>query len=278
MATIPPLSKRIVLLTGTNIRHTFFRKYLANYPGISVLRSYLETSEDLPNFVTDIGKEETLVARHLAARKQSEHDFFDLYIASVPDRSMPKVIERGSMNNHAFYEEIAALKADLVITYDSSIIKYPLLSGFKERLIHVHLGLLPFYQGAATNYQPLVNTEPEYVGATFVLINSGIDPGEIIHQIRPVITWGDTPSAIGNRLAKETTETLARLVIHFDRLKKLPQPEKEAGNRLYQQKDFSSEALAQVYQRFTDGLIDTFLKEKEERLEKVPLLQNPVLR
>lgn len=278
MITIPPLSKRIVILTGADVRHTFFRKYLANYPGITVLRSYLENSEDLPESVADNSEEADLAARHLAARKQSEHDFFDLYNAAVPDRSMPKAIERGSMNNHAFYEEIAGLKADLVITYGSSIIKYPLLSGFKERMIHIHMGLLPFSQGEATNFRPLENARPEYVGATFMLRNSGIDPGEMLHQIRPVITWGDTPAAIINRLVKEMTETLARLIVHFDRLKKLPQPEKQTGSPVLQQKEFSAESISQVYQQFADGLIDTFLKEKKERLEKLPLLQNPVLK
>ncbi|MCA1480765.1 formyl transferase, partial [Bradyrhizobium sp. NBAIM08] len=184
----------------------------------------------------------------------------------------------GSINNHAFYEEILALKPDLIITYGCSIIKYPLLSGFKEHIINVHLGLSPYYRGAATNFWPLVNKEPEYVGATFMYIDAGIDTGEIIHQIRPRITWGDTPSSIGNRLIKDMTETFARLVVYFDKLKKLPPPEKGGSSRLYHKKDYSLAAVEQLYRHFNSGLIENYLHEKEERLAKAPILVNPVLK
>ena len=41
----------------------------------------------------------------------------------------------------------------------------------------------PYYE-AWRNYWPLVNNEPECVGATFMKIDGGIDTGPILHQIR----------------------------------------------------------------------------------------------
>ena len=74
------------------------------------------------------------------------------------------------------------------------------------------------------------------------------------------------------------TETFARLVVHFDKLKKLPQPEKGANSRFYRKKDYSLTAVEQLYQHFNSGLIAHYLHEKEERLAKVPIVVNPVLK
>ena len=53
---------------------------------------------------------------------------------------------------------------------------------FSRKFLNVHLGLSPYYRGSGTNVWPLINTEPDMVGAT-LCIDAGIDNGEIIHQI-----------------------------------------------------------------------------------------------
>ena len=123
--------------------------------------------------------------------------------------------------------------------YGCSIIQEPLLSVFDGRFVNVHLGLSPYYRGSGTNFWPLVNKEPEFVGATFMHIDSGIDTGEIIHQIRADYFWGDTPSSIGNRLILKMSATLKDLILNFDNLHVNLPKASTCESKVYKKIDFS---------------------------------------
>jgi len=197
------MKKRIIILTGNELRHEFFRKFIALDNEIEIINTYCEGTEKSLRAFTEKEKEiETTDMRmkHLEAREQSEKDFFEMFVKTTKDFSNPIFLSKGEINNPFYVEKIINSKADIIVAYGCSIIKEPLISAFPRRFLNVHLGLSPYYVGSGTNYWPLVNEEPEFVGATFMYIDAGIDTGEIIHQIRARIVWGDTPSSIGNRL------------------------------------------------------------------------------
>ena len=75
--------------------------------------------------------------------------------------------------------------AEYIILFGSSIIKPPLLEFFNKKIINIHLGLSPYYRGSGTNFWPLVNNEPECVGATIHLAVLKVDAGSILAQARP---------------------------------------------------------------------------------------------
>ena len=60
----------------------------------------------------------------------------------------------------------------------------------------------PYYRGSGTNFWPFVNNELQFIGATFMHIDEGVDTGEIIHQIRANIFHDDNIHQIGNRLIR----------------------------------------------------------------------------
>ena len=113
------------------------------------------------------------------------------------------------------------MKPDLLVCYGSSLIKSDLLRKFEGRFLNVHLGLSPYYRGSGTNVWPLINIEPDMVGATFMYIDAGIDTGKIIHQIRADVYLGDSPHTIGNRLIRKMTSTYAEIVCNFNDLEPL---------------------------------------------------------
>lgn len=269
--------KKIVILTGSELRHDFVRKFIANNSNISVLRSYCEGVEtSLRNLVK---KEDgnTMRIKHLIAREQSEKDFFDLYVKTVEDKSNPLYLPMGEINSSVHVKKIVELNPDLVVAYGCSIIKGQLLSVFMGRFLNVHLGLSPYYRGSGTNYWPLVNEEPEYIGVTFMHIDAGIDTGEIIHQIRPRIEWGDTPSSIGNRLIVDMAEVYSRLIVKSESLLKMPQPAKSSNDKIYRQRDYSEDSVRKLYDLFKNGIVENYLDRREERCRKVPIVSNPSL-
>ena len=263
--------RRVILITSDEVRHIFFSKFIASSNKYETVKTYVESHKK-----NDVSNE--LKNEHLLLREQTERDFFDLFNNRINDSSNPKYIEKGQINSAKIVDEIIFLNPDLIISYGCSIIKSSLLLKFKGRFINIHLGLSPYYRGSGTNFFPFVNNEPEYVGATFMYIDEGIDTGEIIHQIRPTISLGDNIHHIGNRLIKEMAIVCEKLIINFNQLKIIHSLSFNLQNeKYYRKKDFTEDTVKQMYLNFQNNMINEYLNNKLERDKKVPMIQNPIL-
>lgn len=254
---------KIVILTGSETRHVYFRKKLASDKRITVLTSYCESDEkSLANRNNQNVQTSQLEIQHVEARTQSEIDFFSDYIESSEDESNPKLIRKGAINDEAIVNEIVAMNPELLVCYGSSLIKSDLLTKFQEKFLNVHLGLSPYYRGSGTNVWPLINLEPDMVGATFMYIDAGIDTGKIIHQIRADIYLGDSPHTIGNRLIRKMTSTYSEIICNFSNLENEKQPVSEG--KIYYQRDFTAESCKQLYLNFSQSMIENYINSSKQ--------------
>ena len=103
------------------------------------------------------------------------------------------------------------------------------------------MGLSPYYEGSGTNFWPFVEDELSAIGTTFMHIDSGIDTGDIIHQIRAKIKKNDSIHSIGNRLIKDSASECVKIIKNFNMLKKHKKNSSEG--RLYRNKDFNEECI-----------------------------------
>lgn len=265
--------KKIIILTGDEYRHIFFRKTIASKEGINVLASYCEGLENsLENKILSNTKSSHIEKLHINARTQSEIDFFGDSINMIMDKSRPIKIKSGQINDVKIVNEIMTLNPDLLICYGSSLIRSELLNTFQGRFLNVHLGLSPYYRGSGTNIWPLINKEPYMVGATFMHIDAGIDTGKIIHQIRANIFMGDSPHSIGNRLIRSMTEVYYKLISSFDSLGET-ENHLHATGKLYANKDFDEVACKTLYQNFNEGMIESFLTNRDH-IKIPPIIKN----
>ena len=269
--------KKVIILTGSELRHIFMRKAIALDSHIDVLCSYCEGNEkSLETQIKQQKSAKSLEVRHLQARSRSEKDFFEAFVSLTMDRSNPKQIAKGEINDDNIVEEIIKLSPDLIIAYGCSIIKKPLLEAFAGQFINIHLGLSPYYRGSGTNFWPLVNKELDRVGVTFMHIDAGIDTGEIIHQLRARVFEGDMPHQIGNRLISDIAKVVRKLIVHFDDLltmKQLPIP-KDA--KFYRNSDFSKESVLKLYKNFDEDIVGKYLYQNKTC--KVEIIENSVLK
>jgi methionyl-tRNA formyltransferase len=266
---------RVVILTGSELRHTYFRVRLAQHEDIEVALTCCEGLEKSLTTLVEKRVDNTLQRLHLDNRRQSERDFFELYVDACRDDSHPVFLPKGAINEAKHVDAIIDTAPDLVIAYGCSIIHAPLLDVFEGRFLNVHLGLSPYYRGSGTNFWPLVNGQPELVGATFMHIDAGIDTGDVIHQMRARVVWGDTPAQIGNRLIREMTDVYGELIRKFDRLvpmEQIPVPDDE---HYYRRRDLTEESVAELYRSFRGGLVDKYLENCELRCSRVPIIENP---
>jgi folate-dependent phosphoribosylglycinamide formyltransferase PurN len=256
--------KKIVILTGSEMRHTYFRVVLSNDKRFKVLASFCEGSEkSLESRTFSNIHSSILEKQHVLSRKQSEKDFFGATVSNLTDDSNPVKIAKGDINKDTVVEEIKRLKPDILVCYGSSLIKSDLLTVYDGHFLNVHLGLSPYYRGSGTNVWPLINKEPWMVGATFMYIDSGIDTGNIIHQIQPSIFLGDSPHTIGNRLILEMTKVYSELVVNFRNLSNEVQPESQG--RLYKKADFNSNACRRLYDNFNNGMIEEYINNPKQK-------------
>ena len=269
--------KRVIIITGSDLRHEFLRKFIANSPKCQVIRSYCESSEQNLNALVSNQDQNALRKKHLDLRTQSERHFFESYVRESPDNSNAYPIVKGEINQQNYIDEIIRLNPDLIISYGCSIIKPALIEAFSNKFLNIHLGLSPYYRGSGTNYWPLVNGEPECVGVTFMHIDSGIDTGKIIHQMRARIYEGDDVHSIGNRMIGDIAATVPEIVSVFERVES--QSQKMAGtDRIYRNRDFSEESLERLYRQFESGMISEYLGHKQRREDKYPIIQNRLIR
>lgn len=261
-----------MLLTGSELRHEFFRKAISLQGGIAVLRTFAEGLEGTLRTTIDPARPGSAAqTQHLTMRDLSERDFFGAFVALVPDRSNVLAIPRGRVNDPNVFSEIEALKPDLLLAYGPSLVREPLLSLFTGRFVNVHLGLSPYYAGSGTNFWPLVNGEPEFVGATFLHIDSGIDTGAIIHQLRARIYPGDGPHQIGNRLIADMVSAAIHMIRHADELGPGVRPTHPPTARFYRKRDFTPEAVETLYTNFRAGLMERYEAEREVRIARAPV-------
>lgn len=267
----------IILLTGSEHRHEFFRKYVADQKGIKVLLTTCESLKGNLSETINLDNNNNLRKLHLSSRNQYEKDFFELFCNSIRDKSNPKFIDRGDVNNKDIVSTIINLKPDLIISYGCSIIRSELLDVFKGRFINIHLGLSPYYRGSGTNYWPFVNDELQFVGTTFMYIDSGIDTGEIIHQIRAKIFQGDNIHQVGNRLIRDSVFECVKLIQRFEKLQKIIPYEVDKGiNKIYKKKDFTEDSLIIANKNISEGMISKYLENKSTIDSLYPIIENKI--
>jgi methionyl-tRNA formyltransferase len=167
------------------------------------------------------------------------------------------------------------LNPDLLLVFGTGILREEIITAFRGRIINIHLGLSPYYRGSGTNFWPLVNGEPEYVGATIHSLDSGIDTGDIFLHVRPDIAPDDGPHDIGNKAIQAAADGLALVAERFVQ-GGLPSTPQSGKGRFYQRKDFSADAVRTLYERFEKGMVPEYLAHRAERDAHLSLVSLPL--
>jgi len=266
-----------VILTGTELRHDYFRIVLSLSSKLQVLASFREQKQSLLEWVSTPTSPNSAIRRHAEERQRSEEDFFGSFVKLTTDHSLPLTIKKGALNHDLrLQERIRHLNPDVLICYGTSIIREPLLSDFAGRFLNIHLGLSPYYRGSGTNFWPLANSEPEFIGVTFMQIDAGVDTGDIVHQFRGQMFPEDSIHSIGNRLISKVALTAPSVASHLQSLRRVKQIEIDLCGieaRVYRRRDFTDIALNQARTNLINGVVADYLDTKETRDARAPIIQ-----
>ena len=264
---------RVIVLTSTFRRHNFLINRLA--AELDVVGVWQEEKSFQPASYARTADDAAVIARHFSARDAAEASYFAGHERTLlPRGAVCRRITAATINDSAEVARMEACRPDVVAVFGTGLLREPILHAFDGQFINLHLGLSPYYRGAGTNFWPLVNRKPEYVGATIHYLDAGIDTGPIIAHRRPCIECRDGPHDIGNKAIAAAVETgIGAIRAHVEgRVRARPQTQK---GRLYQRKDFSADALRDLHQNFTTGMISEYLDHQSERDSRLALVTLP---
>ncbi len=253
---------RVAILTSNDIRHRYFVNALADrFEVVAIVyqeTGYVPANTDSTQI--DAATAE-IVRMHFDERRRQEGLFFGDGATLCKDTAGCRVrhVDTRELNSDATVDLLRGEKVDVGVVYGTGLIKSPLIDAFAGRLINMHLGLSPYYRGTATNFYPLLNDEPEFVGATVHWIDSGIDAGPIIHHARPTITADDMPHTVGCKAIEAGIQEVLQTLDEFraGRVESVAQWS-APDPKLYFRKDYHPSQVARLYELIDAGLFPRY--------------------
>lgn len=108
------------------------------------------------------------------------------------------------------YEKLAALRPDfIVVSAYGKILPQNILDIPKFGCVNLHGSLLPKYRGAAPIQWSVINGEKK-TGVTSMLMNAGLDTGDILYTSETEIGENETAGELFDRLAEMCPELLLK--------------------------------------------------------------------
>ncbi len=263
----------IIILTGNQFRHKFFANSLLEAFDIKAVFS----EGKVFNPATESSSEKDMSPEdkamwdwHFGLAKEEEKKFFGSNTKFNTDNLLE--IPKGEINSQEWRDKIASFEPDIIAVFGTSLLKDETIKICPDGILNMHLGLSPYYRGSGTNFWPLYNNEPQYVGVTIHKIDVGIDTGPIIHQGRPKIEKGDNQHTIGNKtiiVGEKLMEKSINELINGT-AKFYPQTSK---GKLYQRKDFNVSHIPHLKELMEAGMIGKYVEQNEINPIKVDIIE-----
>lgn len=151
-----------------------------------------------------------------------------LVLSPYSERIVDAIEKAGDMAEVSVEPTSGIPDTDFIVSYGyRHIIKEPVLSAFKDRIINLHISLLPWNRGADPNFWSWFDDTPK--GVTIHQIDEGLDTGPILLQDTVRFLPEDTLSTSWERL-RCSVEVLFRENWHSIRRQAItPRPQVSAG-------------------------------------------------
>jgi methionyl-tRNA formyltransferase len=211
-----------------------------------------------------------VLVEHLRQRDTAETNLFG-QVDAWPSLEHLSVSHSGS-NSAEVFDWVARLKPDFIVLYGTSVIKPPLLDAFSDRLVNIHLGLSPYYRGSGTNFWPLVEGKPEFVGATLHVVAAKVDAGPILAQVRPEAVASDRAHQLGAKTIMAGAAAMPQVLSDLAAGRIAAQTQDLSRGRVFRRRDFNADAVRSMWRNFDNGMMDAYLADIDARLAAAPIL------
>jgi Methionyl-tRNA formyltransferase len=177
------------------------------------------------------------------------------------------ILEVTNINQKESVEFIKNTVHDIIIVSGTRMVKKEILSLRPEYgIINMHTGLSPYYNGGPScTFWCLYNEDVEYIGATVMFIDEGIDSGNIILtdtiSLNPADSYGQMEFKaidLGNHLILKALEKLVA-----DKSFRGYKQKDIASGHIYYNKDYTFSKRVVVQNKMKDGTISKLITNKK---------------
>lgn len=148
------------------------------------------------------GKEIPAVITQIDRKKGRGQTIAQSEVKKFAESKGLNIIQPEKIKDKSFIENISLLKPDLIVVVAyGKILPDEILSIPKCGCINVHASLLPKYRGAAPIQWAIINGE-KITGVTTMLMDQGLDTGDILLQKEIGIEDSDTSETLSEKLAE----------------------------------------------------------------------------
>ena len=254
----------LLLIIGSHARHSFIASPLTQcFEHVKLLQLRRESVMPIcPDYVNS--RDRQLFKLHFEKRLAIENSVFGNesdYKFISDDFETTSFETMDQLNAHETERSVRLFKPDICIVFGSGMIKDPLFSALPALTFNVHLGLSPFYKGAATLFWPFYNLEPNHAGVTLHKLKSSPDSGEILHQSVPTLVSGMCLHDVGVASVVKIREDILALVDRIKNGLNIPLVSQKEVGKNFKGKDFRPEHLRLNYELFEDKMVDAFLQK-----------------
>ena len=263
---------RIVLLTSSGLRHRFVAGQLARFVNLVGVVSEAGSAGATAAGATpeySLPADQSVITEHFVERDAVERRMLGTMNA-FPDTEILE-LPHGGANAPETLTWIQGKNPDLVVLYGSSIIKPPLLDVYEKGMVNLHLGLSPYYRGSGTNFWPLVNREPECVGATIHLAVQSVDAGALLAQVRPEPEISDRAHELGTKTIMAAVAIMPRVLSLYATGGIQPQSQDLTQGRVYRKRDFNADAVRAMWHNLKTGMMAEYLADAAQRCRRYPI-------
>lgn len=253
---------KITVFTSNQPRHIALIKRLA---AISTQTfAVLECNTVFPGAVADFIKKTEVMRQYFDNVMRAERYFYG-DIGFLPNNVQTVSVKSGDLSQLSKDVLLEALSSDLYVVFGASYIRGWLVDFLvQKKAINIHMGVSPYYRGAACNFWALFDQKPEYVGATIHHLSKGLDNGEMLYHALPTLADED-PFLFSMKAVEAAQISLVGRIESGDlfRMNGVPQ-DKSVELRYTRNSDFTDEIVAEF---FSLGLSNAALAEqlKESR-------------
>jgi methionyl-tRNA formyltransferase len=149
-------------------------------------------------------------------------------VSSVKDVALQKglsILQPEKVKEGSFQEKLKGLRADLfVVAAYGQILPKTVLNLPKYGAMNIHASLLPKYRGSAPIAWAILNGEKK-TGVTTMLMDEGMDTGDILLQSEILIHEDETTEALHDRLASLGAQLLSKTLEKMKRGEIHPTPQ-----------------------------------------------------
>lgn len=220
------------------------------------------------------GRQTDSLVSYFEERLRTELRIFNDRSFKIPNGQII-VVGPDEINHKYVSEQIIAFKADIIVVFGTNILKDPILKAC-PKILNMHLGMSPYFNGTSTNFWPMYLGILEYIGVTIHYLDAGVDTGDIIGQIRAQIDRTDTPHTIGNKNILAGV-SLMKQILPFIAKNDWKGVKQWASNKwpVYRMKDFTSSIETEFIKNINSGAIANWVDAKrEETFQMVSFSEN----